>query len=141
MDDELKRVNYGRVRVNMGRVGTDESDNGFESDLNTVIHEMLHIFGVSQSLYNKFIDPKTGKYYSENDNVKEIFKTATIRGKKTYLLSSKNILETARKYYGCPTLEGMQLENDGAGGSMGSHWEKTIILNELMTAESSGSEG
>ena len=53
---------------------------------------------------------------------------------------SKNILETARKYYGCPTLEGMQLENNGAAGSMGAHWEKTIILNEIMTAESSGTE-
>ena len=105
MDDELKRVNYGRVRVNMGSVGNDESDSGFESDLNTVIHEMLHIFGFSPSLYNKFINPKTGNYYE--DNLKEIYKTVTVRGKKTYLLLSRYILETARKYYGCPTLEGM----------------------------------
>jgi hypothetical protein len=34
----------------------------------------------------------------------------------------------------------MQLENDGGSGSYGGHFEKTIIFNELMTAESSGSE-
>ena len=106
MDDTLKRVNYGRVRVNMGNVGRYESDGGFESDLGTVIHEMIHIFGFSPGLYRNFINPKTGNYYGY-EGVKEIFKTVTIRGKNTYLLMSKNILETARKYYGCPTLEGM----------------------------------
>lgn len=47
---------------------------------------------------------------------------------------SKHVLETARKYYACPTLEGMQLENDGTEISVGYHWEKTIIINEIMTA-------
>ena len=67
---------------------------------------MIHIFGFSPGLYMNFINPKTGNYYGD-EGVKEIFTTATIRGKLTYLLMSKNILETARKYYGCPTLEGM----------------------------------
>jgi hypothetical protein len=31
----------------MFSVGRDESNAGFESDLNTVIHECLHIFGFS----------------------------------------------------------------------------------------------
>lgn len=53
---------------------------------------------------------------------------------------SKNIQETARKYYGCPTLDGMQIENDTKNNQMGAHWEKTILFNELMTAETSGSE-
>jgi hypothetical protein len=63
MDEKLKRVNFGRVRVNMGRVGNDDSNGGFESDLNTVIHECLHILAISGGLYRKWIDPDTGDYY------------------------------------------------------------------------------
>lgn len=63
MDDNLKRVNYGRVRLNMGKLGQDESNGMFEGDLNTVIHEMLHIFAFSSELYENFINPKTGNYY------------------------------------------------------------------------------
>jgi proprotein convertase subtilisin/kexin type 5 len=105
MDDTLKRVNFGRVMVNMGRVGTDDSNSSFESDLNTVIHECLHIFAFSPSLYNKWVNPDTGNYY--DDTVNLILKSSVIRGKKTNLIASKNVLEVARKYYGCPTLEGM----------------------------------
>jgi hypothetical protein len=39
-----------------------------------------------------------------------------IRGKPTYILMSRNILATAKKYYACETVEGMQLENDGKVG-------------------------
>lgn len=31
----------------------------------------------------------------------------------------------------------MYLENEGTTGSKGSHWEKAILGNELMTAEAS----
>ena len=71
MDHTLKRVNYGRIRVNMGRVGKNYSNKGFEEDINLVIHEMLHILGFSPGLYSKFINPKTGNYYE--DNSKEIY--------------------------------------------------------------------
>ena len=106
LDETLKRVNFGRVRVNMGRVGKDESNAGFESDLNTVIHECVHIFAFSGGLFPHWVNPETGDFYG-GDDVKKILKTGDIRGKKTYILSSKNVLETARKYYGCPSLEGM----------------------------------
>lgn len=28
----------------------------------------------------------------------------------------------------------MQLENEGGSGSVGSHWERTILENEYMTS-------
>ena len=49
----------------MGTVGKDDTDSGFESDLNTVLHEMIHIFGFSPALYRNFVNPKTGNYYGE----------------------------------------------------------------------------
>jgi proprotein convertase subtilisin/kexin type 5 len=105
MDDTLKRVNFGRILINVGKTSRDEPNSSFESDLLTVIHECLHIFGFSGNLYKNWVDPDTGNYYGTNVN--KIIKTATIRGKKTSILASKNVLKTAQKYYGCPTLEGM----------------------------------
>jgi leishmanolysin len=59
----------------------------------------------------------------------------TIRGKNTTLLKSPNVLATAREYYNCSSIEGMQLENEGGEGSAGSHWEKTILFNEYMNPQ------
>lgn len=50
----------------MGRVGTDDSYSNFESDLNTVIHECLHIFAFSPALYDKWVNPDTGNYWGDN---------------------------------------------------------------------------
>jgi len=33
----------------------------------------------------------------------------------------------AKKHYNCDIVDGMPLENDGGGGSLGSHWERTAI--------------
>lgn len=48
-------------------------------------------------------------------------------------LSSRYVLETVKRYFNCPTIEGMYLENQGAEGSKGSHWETDLISNEIMT--------
>ena len=33
----------------------------------------------------------------------------------------------ARDHFGCPTLEGVELENQGGSGTAISHWEKRIL--------------
>jgi hypothetical protein len=35
-------------------------------------------------------------------------------------------------HYNCPTIPGMQLENQGGAGYAGAHWEKTILENDVM---------
>ena len=58
-----------------------------------------------------WINPSTGNYYGY-EKLSKISKTVLKRGLQTYVLFSPNVLETARKYYNCPTMEGMQLENE-----------------------------
>ncbi|EGR29768.1 leishmanolysin family protein, putative [Ichthyophthirius multifiliis] len=138
MDPALKRVNYGVIMVNLDKILQQNTNPGFKSDLNVILHEMLHILGFSRGLYRYWINPQTGNYY--DNEINNYVRTVPIRGKQTIIMSTPNVLATARKYYGCPTLEGMQLENDGDINSIGSHWEKTILFDELMTADSSGRE-
>lgn len=45
-----------------------------------------------------------------------------------------NLLKFARNFYNCPTIEYIPLENEGGGGSMGSHFERAALFNEIMTA-------
>ena len=42
------------------------------------------------------------------------------------------MLEVARKYFNCPTIEGVELENYGDDGTAGSHWEARILLGDYM---------
>ena len=42
------------------------------------------------------------------------------------------VVEYARKFYNCPTLEFVPLENDGGLGSESSHWDKVFLPNEYM---------
>ena len=70
----------------------------------------------------------------------------TLRGHTVWKLATPKILEKAREQFGCSTLNGAELENQvqitedvlrvlqGGGGTSGSHWEKRIFLNDVMTS-------
>lgn len=57
-----------------------------------------------------------------------------IRGINTPTLVTPKILEVAREHYNCPSLPGLPLENEGGYGSIGTHFERSLMNNELMTA-------
>ena len=44
----------------------------------------------------------------------------------TYLIT-ENVREEARDHFGCPSLPGLELENQGNVATLGSHWEKRIL--------------
>ena len=87
-----------------------------------LVHEFTHILGFSKSFFTDYYK----NIYSKTD------KHGIIR---TYLNSSK-LLEVAREYFDCPTLEGVELENQGGNGTEGSHWEARILLGEYMNGYS-----
>jgi hypothetical protein len=44
------------------------------------------------------------------------------------------LVQVARNFFNCPTLDGVELENQPTGsGCFGSHWEERIFEQELMT--------
>ncbi len=48
-------------------------------------------------------------------------------------------MEKAREFFGCPDLNGLEIENSARSFScsiLQSHWEKRILNNEIMGAES-----
>ena len=47
---------------------------------------------------------------------------------------SKNVVAKAKEHFGCNSMEGVPLENQGGSGTMGSHWESRYMLGDYMVS-------
>ncbi len=83
-----------------------------------VFHEFTHILGFSINNFKKFYH----NVFTKEDDFGVM---------RTYINSPK-VVETARKYFNCPDLEGVELEEYGGEGTAGSHWEARILLGDYM---------
>jgi hypothetical protein len=50
------------------------------------------------------------------------------------MIITPKVKAIAREYYNCSTAEGAEMENQR--GKEGSHWERALLWNEMMTASS-----
>ena len=85
-----------------------------------LLHEISHILAFNDQLFPLFM------------NIKNPIKTLLINGINRTLLQTPKVLEYARGHFGCPSLTGVELENQGGSGSSGSHWEARIMLGDYM---------
>ena len=98
---------------------------GWNSCFQTLVHEVFHILMFHSYLY---------KYYVNEDGI-ILGESNVIRLKpgttNTHQLILPKLVEFAKKYYKCDTIEGLDLENDET--SPGSHWEDSIFRDENMS--------
>ena len=83
-------------------------------------HEISHILAFNDNLFPYFI------------GIKNPITKAIINGVERTLLKTPKVLEYARGHFGCPSLGGVELENQGGSGSAGSHWEGRIMFGDYM---------
>lgn len=50
----------------------------------------------------------------------------------TQRIITPRVKEAVRQQFGCDTLRGADLEDDGGSGTMGSHWEQRLFEGEMM---------
>ncbi|EGR26887.1 leishmanolysin family protein, putative [Ichthyophthirius multifiliis] len=120
---------HGLVNFNLAELEQIELDDAieFEDLIEIVIHEITHILGFSDEDIPKWVN-SNGIAYAKPTI------TQKIRDIDSLLLTTPHVLAFARKYFGCPTLVGMPLQNQGNGNSKNSHWLNTIMQNEYMNA-------
>jgi hypothetical protein len=82
---------------------------------------------------NDALSPATFEIFKPDEAYFQQYTDSTLGGTRWKFKSDK-IVEKARTHFGCTTLDGVEVENQGSSGSWGSHWEKRIIGNEFMSA-------
>jgi len=98
-----------------------------EKNMYVMMHEMIHGFGFSSSLYKYFLD--------DNGNTRTgHVKTITLLGKSHTVVNVPSLTTRLRNYYGCSTLEGAFMENDGSVSTAGSHFERRHFVYDTMTS-------
>ena len=116
---------YGQPYVGLLKINKnvdyslENSKKYFETIL---VHEFTHILGFSKHFFEDYYH----NIYSKKDEF----------GITRSYLNSTKLLNVARNYFNCPTLEGVELENQGGEGTEGSHWEARILLGEYMNGYS-----
>ena len=83
-----------------------------------IIHEFTHILGFANSFFTNYFN--------------NVFSKVDKYGVKRAYINSPKVLETAKKYFNCSTIEGVELEEYGGTGTVGSHWEARILLGDYM---------
>ncbi len=71
----------------------------------------MHVLAFDEDLFKLFINPPTSKLPA---------------------LNLPNLVQFAREFYNCSSIQSLPLENDGNKGSANNHWEKMIFFNEFM---------
>lgn len=77
--------------------------------------------GFTNSLFNMFVHPSNLTRLSTANVVKSV----NVGGRTVQRIITPGVVREARAQFGCPTLDGAQLEEEGGDGSAGSHWEYT----------------
>jgi leishmanolysin-like peptidase len=131
-----------------------EGSTSWNTQLTTAIHEITHALGFSSSKFSYYRDhanggqPHTSRNSFGQPNLGEISpwgtpipkpattvmtEATTERGHSVYKIVTPKAVEKAREQFGCNTLNGVELENQGGAGTAGDHWEKRIYMNDFMT--------
>ena len=80
------------------------------------MHEISHILG-----FNTFTFKAFNLSYSK-----------TVDGITKHYINSTKVLQKAKLHFNCENIKGIELENQGGDGSVGSHWEARYMLGDYM---------
>jgi len=98
-----------------------------EKNMYLTLHEMIHALGFTGSSFKNFID-------NSGNTLTGHIKSVVLDGQTRTVLDVEPLTSKLRTHFGCSTLEGAFMENDGGSGTAGSHFERRHFLNEVMTS-------
>ena len=115
-DNKTRQPIAGLVNINPQ---FEFSKKGIEEYLTSIlVHELTHVLGFGEYFF--------GNFHFNSTKIDEKYGI-----KKSYLRSPK-LINVAKKYFNCNDIYGIELENDGGEGTIGSHWKSRILLGEYM---------
>ena len=101
-------------------------------DCQYIIYIYIYVYiGFSTDGFRNFINSNGNKIQETNDGV---YKNITARGEPRVIITLPTVVEKAQEFYGCGSLEGLELENWGLDGVQipSSHWDNRVVLGDVM---------
>jgi hypothetical protein len=128
--DQYGRPIAGHANFGPDRISTDALQRNEQVAVAT--HEIAHALGWSSSKFAQFRDHATGALRG----VSNVISTYTQAGKTVQKLTTPAVVQAVREHFGCASLDGAELEDQGGSGTAGSHLEKRVFHDEFMTGTS-----
>lgn len=122
--DQFGRSIAGHMNYGPGAVG----GRSYKMIYTTALHELFHALGFSGNRFQRMLRAD-GSVFSGATRI--TLGDARSGTKTTTIVNSPNVLREVRAHTGCNSLAGMEIEDDGGGGSVGSHWEQRVAGNEV----------
>jgi len=126
LSSTTKRPLVARMMFNL--VYTKDASNDVllhERNMYLTMHEMMHALGFTGSSFKNVIN-SAGKTLTGH------IKTVNLGGVARTVLDVAPLTAKLRAHYGCATLPGAFLEDDGGAGTEGSHFERRHFIYETM---------
>lgn len=95
-----------------------------ETDMRTILHELVHILGFKTSLF-PFYQKPDGTLYQ----LSEIYEERSIRGVTKRFVKTPTVLQKFKEVFDCSGVSGAELENEDNNYG---HWEKRVFFNDFM---------
>jgi hypothetical protein len=127
LSSTTKRPLIARMMFNMIYTKATDDVLVHEKNMYLTMHEMLHALGFAGSSFKNFID-------ASGNTLTGHIKTVLLNGSNRTVLDVAPLTSKLRTHFGCATLPGAFMEDDGGAGTEGSHFERRHFLYETMTS-------
>ncbi|KAB5568973.1 hypothetical protein DKX38_002766 [Salix brachista] len=99
----------------------------------TLIHEVMHVLGFDPHAFAHFRDDRKRRRSQVTEQLMD-----EKLGRIVTRVVLPRVVMHSRNHYGASiafseNLTGLELEDGGGRGTSGSHWEKRLLMNEIMT--------
>eukprot|EP00899_Mesostigma_viride_P024298 jgi/Mesvir1/5052/Mv02253-RA.1 len=133
-DPDTDRPTSGGVNFCPDNINTNYDDDiTWLQQLNTAVHELVHVLGFSSSLFPYYRDA-AGNPRTPRDAYGAPLGDSTIRTGADGVMKmvTPRVVEAARAQLSCASLDGAEVENYGGPATARSHWEARLWNSELM---------
>ncbi|XP_022772792.1 leishmanolysin-like peptidase isoform X1 [Durio zibethinus] len=96
----------------------------------TLIHEVMHVLGFDPHAFAHFRDERKRRRSQVTEHIMD-----EKLGRMVTRVVLPRVVMHSRHHYGAfsENFTGLELEDGGGRGTSGSHWEKRLLMNEIMT--------
>jgi leishmanolysin len=123
-----KRPLVGRTYINNNKLLIAKGNAlVHEKNMYVMMHEMVHALGFSTYTFPYWLD--------ENGRTRKgHVKSVSIGGKTRSVVDIPALTERLRNFYGCSSVPGVIMENEGGSGTSLSHFERKYFVYETMSS-------